>query len=560
MGFENPARNPQEANLQRQEKLPNIDVHVKSTASEDHPETNEDAMFFRKDRQMFGVLDGMGGMAAGEVASAVARDYLAQALQNAPEGHSLPEVQELLTNILKDASEQVLEHSKKNKEWSGMGTTASIVKIFEDSQGGRKAVIGNVGDSRVYILRADGKLEQVTIDDGIIREQMKKGIINEQEARRLQGRFNNCDDPVKLTPQERSLFDNRNVISQALGHRGVEPRIFTVDVRDGDKVITTSDGIHDNLTDQEIQEIIAAAENGNEAAQNLVNASLERSRDRDHLRHKQDDMSAIVVGFGQWQKQSQSSERNTKQQEQIRPPLRIEKPGEVQLRVGNTVRIRRSDGRIDEGWIINRFNMNTGDAILRKRENGKLVEKEVPQNEIRDLNRPEQTVAIPGAKDFPELFRALDAAGGLQGSEKFYSVQELKNDINKVHMGELEIDKITRTGGLRQRVADLLKLEETHQRIEGIGTEKQKIFQNLERSIAGYKQRPAQAPFTGQDAAFAFKDFVDKVDSLVQSSLSREEAKRLSTIINSFPRSTIYPQDELRLRPLRDTIETMAKQ
>lgn len=382
-------------------------VGTASVANEDHPETNEDATFSLEEHQAFGVFDGMGGAAAGEVASSIGRDYIAEAIRTMPEGRSLHEVEEFLRNVLKEASDRIRNNAEADDKKTGMGATASVVKIFEDPRGGRKAVIGNVGDSRVYIMRADGTLDQVTLDDGILRGEMEKGFINEQEARRLQKLFNNCVDPDKLTEKERRLFDNRHILSQALGHR-VEPRMHTIDIRDGDRVIVTSDGIHDNLTDEEMQQIIATVQDGNQAAQALVHASGERSRDLKHLRHQNDDMSAIVVGLGPWQKQPQPLERATIQSEQAR----------------------------------------------------------AQPDQIRELDYSGRLM------DFPELFRALDASGGLQGSEKWYSVQELKDDINKVRTGELEVDKLTRTGGLRRIVIDLLRIEELQQQLK-MSAEKQ---------------------------------------------------------------------------------------
>lgn len=175
------------------------------------------------------------------------------------------------------------------------------------------------------------------------------------------------------------------------------------------------------------------------------------------------------------------------------------------------------------------------------------------------------------AQDFPELFASLRAEGNIRGSQKSYGAEELVGiimDLRRKNLGQAPLDTavslemLPRTGGLRQRVTELLRIEQLDKGlVEGTAetAERGKILQDLEQSIAGYRQRPSHAPFTGQDAAFAFKGFVDKVDSLVQSSLSREEARHLLTIIKSFPGSSRYQQDELRLKPLQDAIERIAQ-
>ena len=87
-----------------------------------------------------------------------------------------------------------------------MGTTASVVYIWEGGSGERKAIVGNVGDSRVYLLR-NGRLKQITLDDNCVR----LTIPNKKQARLLQSKLNNITDPQsQLTDSEQMLFNSLN--------------------------------------------------------------------------------------------------------------------------------------------------------------------------------------------------------------------------------------------------------------------------------------------------------------------------------------------------------------
>lgn len=290
--------NPEKSNFNPQETPPqpkelpeqDFEVGAKSVASEEHPDRNEDAMLQLPEKKIFGVLDGVGGMAAGEEASRLAKEYIEEALKKLPENISSKETEAALEELLKEANARILEEWEKNPARYGMSTTASVVRIFEGEGKERKAIIGNVGDSRVYLRHSDGGFEQVTLDDSIVR------VIgaNEEEARLLQDKLNNIEDPDTLTEEERGMFDRRNVVYQVLGMKAIKPRIYTIDISEGDRLILTSDGIHDNLTDKEIAAILEKSKSSGEAVDNLIKSAQERSRSS-HPRAKADDMSAIVA-------------------------------------------------------------------------------------------------------------------------------------------------------------------------------------------------------------------------------------------------------------------------
>lgn len=269
-----------------------ISVYGKSVASERHPERNEDAMLVMQERSIFGVFDGIGGYAGGDKASRIAKDIVGRTLQRLPERPTLQQAQTAVSHSLMEAHEAVLNEGEK--EMNNMATTASLLLMWNGPGEERKAIIGNVGDSRVYLLR-ERKLEQVTIDDNGVH----LSLPNENDARQLQAKLNNTVDPEReLTRNEQDLFHSRNEITQALGFsEPIEPRITTIDLLPNDRLLVCSDGISDNLTDREVQTIMESNPAINVAVQKLIEASQTRSRTK-HPRAKPDDMTALIVDVG----------------------------------------------------------------------------------------------------------------------------------------------------------------------------------------------------------------------------------------------------------------------
>lgn len=265
-----------------------IEIHARSIASSKHPEQNEDSMFMDPEKGIFGVFDGLGGQAAGDKASQIARDIVSKSLQELPKGLTLLQAQEGLYRALIDANLAI--HEQRLADYNDMATTASIGMIWNDSKGEKKVTIGNVGDSRVYLLR-NGELEQVTLDDSTAYSISP----NEQQARQLQTKFSNVVNPEReLTEIELYLFSSRNLISQCLGTVSIKPRITTIDLLPSDMLLVCSDGISDNLTGSEMQTLLNSNPDTNIAVQKLIEASQTRSKSR-HARAKADDMTALIV-------------------------------------------------------------------------------------------------------------------------------------------------------------------------------------------------------------------------------------------------------------------------
>jgi protein phosphatase len=237
----------------------------------------------------------LGGYAAGEVASRIAREFVEKRAEEIAPEMGPEEAADVITRILEDANDEIFLMSKK-PEYMGMGTTAVVVKLVK-SGGEMKAVVAHVGDSRLYRLPQNGELEEITLDDGPVRDQFH----NERQAREAQRKLSNVTHLRNLNVQEASLFASRNRVSQHLGRTRVVPHLQILEVKPGDVLILTSDGVHDNLTDREIEAICSSFSGSGETATRLAANSLSRSRGEKerNIRSHPDDISAVVVKIGE---------------------------------------------------------------------------------------------------------------------------------------------------------------------------------------------------------------------------------------------------------------------
>ncbi|MFO0550002.1 MAG: PP2C family serine/threonine-protein phosphatase [Polyangiaceae bacterium] len=225
---------------------------VRSFAKSDigrHRKINEDA-FFRDDQiRLFIVADGMGGHAAGEIASGEAVDTVHGMVKRGLGGLgdlyqslSLDEVRSraacrLLEGAIQAATYMVFGLAQYDKDKSGMGTTITCALVVGDS-----LVTGQVGDSRIYRVRQNQAV-QLTEDHTLIAWQLKQGLISENEAR---------NSPHK------------NVITRAVGNREyVEVDTNIYPLASGDKYMLCSDGLHGYL---QVDEVAAVASIGGDSA------------------------------------------------------------------------------------------------------------------------------------------------------------------------------------------------------------------------------------------------------------------------------------------------------
>lgn len=187
-------------------------------------ENNEDALIQAPDIGLAGVCDGLGGHAAGEVASSIASETIVQMLG---EGSAPPE--EALLRGIATANARILDEQAANPAQRGMGTTLSALWFVPDDSG--EVWVAHIGDSRIYRLR-DGELAQITEDHSPVFRLHKQGILTK--------------DQIQEHPQ-------KNLLDRSLGILATtNPDIFQVDAQVGDIFLVCSDGLSDLLKDRDI--------------------------------------------------------------------------------------------------------------------------------------------------------------------------------------------------------------------------------------------------------------------------------------------------------------------
>ena len=154
-------------------------------------------------------------------------------------------------------------------------------------------IYAHVGDSRVYLLQGEQQLKRLTNDDGLLAKLVENKIIDEAEALRI----DQAVDANQLSDTELSYFKLRGGITQALG--GPLPptiHINSTTIHPGDRILLCTDGIHDNLIDEEIEAILRNTPRSSTARTLIEYAILRSHQERSEtIRAKPDDMSAIVL-------------------------------------------------------------------------------------------------------------------------------------------------------------------------------------------------------------------------------------------------------------------------
>ncbi|HOM29957.1 MAG TPA: Stp1/IreP family PP2C-type Ser/Thr phosphatase [Deltaproteobacteria bacterium] len=203
--------------------------------------SNEDAFLVREDLGMCTVADGMGGAAAGEVASAF---FMDAALEVFGRADPLGVAEDLVKNAFFLANGRILDHAGSHPECSGMGCTAEILAVRGDT-----VVIGHVGDSRTYRFR-DGELRQLTVDHSLVQSQVDSKAITAEQAR---------------------VHPMRHVILRAVGiKRDLEVDILKGKARPGDIFLLCSDGLTDMIEDVEIAACLSPPRRLDDMARDLV--------------------------------------------------------------------------------------------------------------------------------------------------------------------------------------------------------------------------------------------------------------------------------------------------
>ena len=229
---------------------------------------NEDAFVCDDELGLWVVADGMGGHAAGEVASheaidtiygMVKRGKLALAQEGTQTEDRIRAARRMLEGAVQAATYMVFAMAELDSDKAGMGTTISAMMSF-----GEYVLTAQVGDSRIYRIR-DARATQLTEDHTLIAWQIKQGLISEEEARTSR---------------------HRNVITRAVGNRDyVQVDTSAVEVELGDVFLLCSDGLHTYLAPEEVPDL--ALSGGLLAVRAFIDLA--------NIRGGRDNITAIVV-------------------------------------------------------------------------------------------------------------------------------------------------------------------------------------------------------------------------------------------------------------------------
>lgn len=179
---------------------------------------------------MFAVCDGMGGAAAGEVASKMAVDVLLEVLGSGGPPCERDDLARRLVTAVQEAGRRIFNEAQKERTKRGMGTTATVAVLLD-----KILFVAEVGDSRAYLLR-NGVLRQLTKDQSLVNQLIEAGHLTEEEA---------------------EAFEHSNIILQALGtSESVQVDLTFVELRRGDRLMLCSDGLSGLVHDESIRDAL----------------------------------------------------------------------------------------------------------------------------------------------------------------------------------------------------------------------------------------------------------------------------------------------------------------
>lgn len=185
------------------------------------------------------VADGMGGYTGGEYASTMVVDTIVEVVNEATEIST-----EVLENAILKANRMVYEKSQSYKELEGMGTTAVVAYVQEDT-----LYWAHVGDSRLYLYGQEG-LHRMTKDHSMVQQLVEAGTITEDEV---------------------IHHPNRNMLTRAIGvYETVEVDTGVVEVHQNDRILLCSDGLSGYIEESKIEQVLSEENNESRALEDLV--------------------------------------------------------------------------------------------------------------------------------------------------------------------------------------------------------------------------------------------------------------------------------------------------
>lgn len=285
-----------------------------SRAHEQHPEQNEDMILLDQRQGLAAIFDGMGSRKGADALGQIASQRAAQAVHHGwkrliqHEDGALPcdrlDLSAALLHLIQEAHKQVRatgvlrasdDTSLQSRVRSPKTTVALVIFCHHRDDNSYSIVSAHVGDSRIYLLREQEPLVRLTQDDGLLTTLIQNQTISEADAFRI----DQANDANQLSEAEMEYFNKRYGVTQMLGDE--QPPVIHIrqtSLLPGDRILLCSDGIHDNLLDQEIEELLRNS-SSTIVARLLVERAVQRSHQdsKSTIRAKMDDMSALVATY-----------------------------------------------------------------------------------------------------------------------------------------------------------------------------------------------------------------------------------------------------------------------
>jgi serine/threonine protein phosphatase PrpC len=225
-------------------------------------EANEDAFRRDEERGVFLVADGMGGHAAGDVASELAAEVVGGALRaGVDRGLEADELALAMRDAVRDAERAILEHAAADRSAHGMGTTVTACVICSDGT----FRLGHVGDSRAYLMRR-GVLAQLTRDHTWVQREVDEG---------------------RLTPARARRHHLSHILTRALGADAGTADIVAGELQPGDLLLLTTDGLTGPVSDRNLTRILVSGLSLEQKVERMIRAANRRGG--------RDNITAVLV-------------------------------------------------------------------------------------------------------------------------------------------------------------------------------------------------------------------------------------------------------------------------
>ncbi len=247
-----------------------------------------------RERNVYGLFDGVSGREGrgyGIIGSRIAAGAIAETMAAIPPDADAEQSRQWIERAFEAATGAVMEYQRSRADLEEIATTADIVRMVDNGDGTFDVAYGHAGDSRIYVFDGETKkLRAETIDDSMAGEDFRKGNITRERYDQIV----NAKSVNDVLPKDRILFQNRNVVYKMIGlEKNEKPTTGVFRVKKGDKILMTSDGVHDNLTDEQIEEILAS---GGDIQELIFAAGRVAEGDTD--RAKPDDITGALVELG----------------------------------------------------------------------------------------------------------------------------------------------------------------------------------------------------------------------------------------------------------------------